>query len=149
MTKEFILQYVHACQGYKKFFLAWCRIGNDPNQCPTESEWEMFVDDRRRGEDVQPPLAELVEIFPDIIKTAKKKMLELKELYEITEKECDATLDKLLLAARTTDKVLMMHIKDISYEPLENVREDMKKWERIIRIDEWKRKPPDDRLNRK
>ena len=99
---------------------------------------------RKEEEYKHPPLSELVNIFPEIVPVARKKLLELKEVYMKMEESCNKRLDELLFEAQTTSPVIMNDLKNRAMAPLEALEDDMKKWERIVRMDEWKRKPPGD-----
>ena len=151
MTEEFMLQWAHSCPGYKRFFLAWCRL-NNPETCPTEKEWERF--ENREPEYNNLSLNDLLETFPEAVKMAKTKLVELKERLPAVEAECNEDLNQYLVKYSDSGPEFMQFLNELAFVPIDGIDDELGKvpgikqqieyWEKIVRMDEFKRKPPED-----
>lgn len=142
MDQSFILQYVHACQGYQRFFHAWCRAGNNPDHCPTEIEWEQFS--YPEPEPYRPSLSALLDLFPEAVRVAKQKLRELKDEERILEERCRVHLDEILAILKTTDPIFLEFANDLAFAEMQKHEEQVKHWEKIVKMDEFRRKPVGD-----
>ena len=96
----------------------------------------------------------LVELFPGIVAIARKKLVELKQEYVKVEELCQKELDQMLFEHQTKDERMLNLIKEIAFLPLHGDNSDLGEikgldheiahWEKIVRIDEWKRQPVGD-----
>jgi len=141
VDNQFILQYGNACDGYKRFFLSWIRH-NNPDTCPTEKDWESWNDYEPEHDKLS--MNQLLEIFPESIKTAKQKLKELKDRTYDIEAECNRYLEELLLFLKTSDPILLEFANDLAYTAMQDHEQEIKHWETIVKMDKFRRKPVED-----
>ena len=125
------------------------------NQLLTDEEYfsdeysdKFFSEESRRWEDKypyrHPPLTKLLDIFPETFKTARIKLREFNDQKITTEKECKDRRGRMMLDAKTNDAEQLKFIHWMAFSPLEKIKEQIKHWEKIINIQEWRRKPAND-----
>lgn len=130
--------------GYIKFFKAWLRH-NPGKMPPSETSFLEFVDlsERRTSPCRSSTPTELMEVFPEALAVVKIKNKEWQDELAGLDEKFKPVLDNI--RKRYTGIVQDLHIdlQEIIYNDEETkLKNNIKRTNHFLCIDEWKRKPP-------
>lgn len=155
------LEIKQPCIGYQRFEMAWLRNGLLLSRIPSEKEWEDMLENSYPYEPERFSNQELLEIFPEALPIIKRNISIYKKEYN----ELEPLLEELLreiykeIFKSFADKnfkqqyhwmtleeekqnALRVARKFFYEKPLNEIQLRIKRLERFVASDEWKRKPP-------